>query len=285
MAQELVSELHNIAGGLNIEGGFPYNYLVRDNVDEYVLWGNYVLVLDRPLIDNILFEELDKKMKENNYPLLENTIDEINEHQMFAIYLMTIGFYLEYGRRILRKTKTDGLHITVHIHQDTASNNLIDILKTLVYELCEFFNVDTYNTFIDYRTDNPFFISTEHNYKGTDILLSFSQCAGLDPELKPGDMLIPTEFVPYNIKNKEVNVKNMYTIENDVNIRLDDILKSRYHIFSVDCVNRMYESKNKSKSEHKAKLLKLYDFIETPILQVDDLWNPSNKNELVSVII
>ena len=48
MSYEIVSELHKIAGALNIEGGFPYNYLVRDNTDEYVLWGNYVLVLDRP---------------------------------------------------------------------------------------------------------------------------------------------------------------------------------------------------------------------------------------------
>jgi len=85
-----VTELHEIAEGLNIEGGFPGLDLRK--VNKLGIWVNLVLVLDRPLIDNIVFDDL---LKNNPYPLLENAIDEINEYKMFACYIMIVGYYLE----------------------------------------------------------------------------------------------------------------------------------------------------------------------------------------------
>lgn len=278
-----VNQLNRISGGLNIEGGYPYAYLMRDNPLKKVRWANIVLVLDRPLIDNVLFEDLDKKMKDNNYPLLENTVDEINEHQMFAMYLMILGYYLEHGKQLLNKNKNDDLIITVHMHQDIASAGLLITLSQMIDDLRKDFNFDVHNIKIDYRTDHYTFISTNHNYQNTDILLSLSQCAGLDPCLKPGDMIVTNEFIPYDISQKTITMENKYEVSNDLMNRIQNILKSPYHEYSINYVNNNYVSKNKGK-RHNAYKMTDFDFNPTPILQVNALWNPINETEIVTVI-
>lgn len=283
MNQLQINKLYTIAGGLNIEGGLPAQYLLRDNPDKIAIWSNIILILDRPIIDNVLFEELDKRMKSCNYPLLENTIDEINEHQMFAIYLMVVGYYLKHGRNLLCKNATDSLSITIHLHQDYASRELNSILSDMINNLCENFKINMSNTMIQFKIDNPIFISTEHNYNDTDILISLSQCAGLDPYLKPGEMIISNEFIPYNIITKEINIKVKYTVENDLLKSIDDILKSPYHEYSINYVNDNYVSVNKTK-QHNARKLIGSDFNVTSILQVDALWNPLDEEELVTII-
>lgn len=283
MSKIAISDLHTIARGLNIEGGYPYHYLIRNNPNKEILWANLVLILDRPLIDNILFEELDKKMKDNSYLLLENTIDEINEHRMFAIYLMIICYYLENGKSLLNKSLIDKLHITVHIHQDIIGVNIINILKKYLCDFYEHFSIDMTNIILEYRTDEFTFVSTEHDYSGTDILISLSQCAGLGYELKPGDMIIPETFIPYDITNKTINVNESYKIKNHLHKILNDILLSKYHMFSIEYINNNYESANKNK---KHKVIQLYntDFTITPILQVNALWNPIDPSEMVNII-
>lgn len=98
-----ITELHKIAGGLNIEGGFPAIDLTQAAPQKK--WVNLVLILDRPLIDHIIFDDI---IKNNKYPLLESAILEINEHQMLATYLMVINYYVA---SIDKPAK-----ITVHIH-------------------------------------------------------------------------------------------------------------------------------------------------------------------------
>ena len=284
MSTILITDLQNIAGGLNIEGGYPYNNLIRDNPNKKVLWSNIVLILDRPIIDNVLFSDLDKKMNEESYLLLENTIDELNEHKMFAIYLMVIGYYLEYGKSLLGRMPHDDLHITIHIHQDVASINLINIIKKYLDDLCHHFNINITNIFLDYRTDDYTFVSSTHDYSGTDILLSLSQCAGLDADLLPGDIIIPKVFIPYDIENKSINIKNQYNIDNNILKILDYVLDSKYHMFSIDYVNKNYVSMNQTKNKNIVSKLHNEDFIVTPILQVNALWNPIDLTEMLNCI-
>lgn len=279
-----ISDLHTIAEGLNIEGGYPYHYLIRDNPNKKVLWANIILILDRPLIDNILFEELDKKMKEESYLLLENTIDEINEHNMFAIYLTILCYYLENGKKMLGKSSTDKLHITVHIHQDIVGMNINNLLKKYLCDVCQHFNIAMTNIILEYRTDKFTFVSSEHDYTDTDILISLSQCAGLGYESKPGDMIIPETFIPYDVTNKTINIKESYKIKNHLIEILNDILFSKYHNFSIEYINDNYESANKNK-KHNAMKLHNIDFIVASILQVNALWNPTDLSEMVKTII
>lgn len=50
--------LYKFAGGLNIEGGHPQFHLSKCNPTKRPKWINLVLVLDRPLIDHIVFDDL-----------------------------------------------------------------------------------------------------------------------------------------------------------------------------------------------------------------------------------
>lgn len=84
-------ELHNMhtivsMEGLNIEGGFPQRDLIKTNPNGR--WVNIIFVLDRPLIDNITFDEI---LSNNKYPLLESAIDNLNEHHFLAAYLMVMS--------------------------------------------------------------------------------------------------------------------------------------------------------------------------------------------------
>lgn len=279
-----VNALDAISSGLNIEGGLPYEKLVKDNPSKSILWSNLILVLDRPLIDNILFEDLAKSMQSNNYLLLENTVDNINEHKMFTIYLMIIGYYLEHGRRLLNRNSSDHLTITCHMHQDIASVELLNILAKMVDELCSCFKLDMSKLTINYKTDKYTFISSKHNYTNTDILISLSQCAGLDPKIKPGEMIIANQFIPYNVTKKEINTKKQYTVPNHLVYTIDDILNSSYYQYSMDYVNTNYKSGNPAKCNHRANKITREDFHESQILQVNDLWNPINETEVVTII-
>lgn len=277
-------DVYIMAPGLNIEGGLPYTYLVRDNPNKNPLWVNLILMLDRPLIDNILFSKLDEIMKMNSYPLLENTIDALNEHKMFAIYLMTIGYYLEYGRSFMNLKDDDELHIVIHMHQDIASKGFLELIQKHLIPLCEFFKLDNPNTHISYRTDTPIFIATEHSYENTDILISLSQCAGLSRFINPGDMIISDTFIPYDVANKKIIQSKKYNVKNHLIETYKDIVESNYNVFSVHYINNHYKSKNPRKYVNTAKLIKYNDFIIKPILQVDALWNPESDMEILEII-
>src|SRR6185312_16480063 len=93
MSQLKVSEIYQLGGGLNIEGGYPLRDLKKKSI-----WANIVVVLDRPLIDNIIFDDI---LANNKYPLLENALDDLNEHQFMAAYLLILAYYIENGRRLL----------------------------------------------------------------------------------------------------------------------------------------------------------------------------------------
>lgn len=272
-----ISKLYKVAAGLNIEGGFPFIDLFRDNKKS--IWANLILVLDRPLIDKVVFDEI---FANNKYPLLESAIDNLNEHNFLATYLMIICYYMDNGRKMLNKKETEILYITIHIHQDITAMPLIKLLDEYLDRLTKMYNIDISNTKIDYQTDNKTYANTRHKYS-TDILISFSQCAGLHPKLQPGAMIVANEFIPYNIDTSTVNVFESYIVENSLIKDLDLMLNSKYCDYAVEFINTNYVSANLNKGNDKANL-NWFDFHYKKILQVDKLWNPTNDNELVSVI-
>ncbi|QKF93957.1 hypothetical protein QKU48_gp0499 [Fadolivirus algeromassiliense] len=279
-----ICDLGNLSPGLNIEGGLPYQNLIQNNINKTIIWANIIMIFDRPLIDNVLFRDLDKKMKENEYPLLENTIDEINEHKMFAIYLMIIGYYISNCRRLTSKLNNENINITIHIHQDENSINLLYQIKYFVSMLYKFYTLDLTNINLDYRTDIYTFISTNHDYNDTDILISLSQCAGLSKYYNPGDMILADTFIPYNVTEKKIYLNKKYKVDNHLLKIINDIINSQYNLFSVNFVNNNYTSKNGLKNNNKATIITENDFFVFPILQVDDLWNPEDNNEMIELV-
>lgn len=268
-----LGELYKLAGALNIEGGFPKRDLLKNNINGK--WVNLVLVLDRPLVDNITFDDL---FANNKYPLLESAIDNLNEHQFLAAYMMIIGYYMENGK----KDTPEPLKITIHIHQDVTCQPLVDLLKKFIELMRNDLNIKR-NVMLDFRTDQLSYIKTVHEYESTDILISLSQCAGLDPNLLPGHLIVSDTFIPYDISNKKVNINKTYKSNNDLIMDLKDILKSKFNQYAVEFINKNYNSENPKKINHSAKLFILNDFEKTQILQVNELWNPTNSLEMVNI--
>jgi hypothetical protein len=271
-----VSTLDTIAFGLNIEGGDPYRRLQHDCKDKPFIWANLILVLDRPLVDNVVFDEI---WNDNRFPLLENRIDNLNEHHFMAAFLMIIQYYITHAHKLLNKKSNQNVKITIHLHQDPSRIPLCDIINK---HLCMLMNVPN-NIELEYLTDTPIYNKTTTNYAETDILISLSQCAGLSLEHIPGTLYVANKFIPYDVNTSMVNTLQKYRVVNDLVFRIGRMLKSEYNIKSVEYVNQNYKSNNPGKINNKAHVLTSNDFIDTTILQLDGLWNPKNKNELVLI--
>jgi hypothetical protein len=273
-----ISRLFEIAGGLNIEAGRPYHDLKRYQKDS--LWVNLIVILDRPIVDSVLFSTILEKITQNNYPLLENAIDELNETHMLSIFLLTILYYIEEGKRLLNK---ENINIRIHVHQDKLSQNLIKILDNYLQLLLVKLSISTKDINISYQTDDYTYVSSSHEYNNIDILISLSQCAGLDPNHNPGKIYITQTFIPFDIKTNQIDLSNQYTVENDIFNQLENMVKKDYNQTIALYLNSDYQSANTNK-QHLAKTICLNDFIPTTFLQVDDLWNPTDINSVVSIV-
>lgn len=171
-----VQQLSLLASGLNIEGGRPYQQLNKQQI-----WGNLVVVLDHPLHATAPFDELLKRAQENKYPLLENVVNEINEKQLLVAYLSLMHHYAEVKHQ----------RVLVHLHQfPIYAKQIIDLLQTYWQQL-------GMKSTILYLHDTPTFLSTDmatilSMYKQVDVVLSFSQCAGINPS--PGHLVASSCF-------------------------------------------------------------------------------------------
>lgn len=274
-----VSDLDKLAVGLNIEGGDPCKDLLRDSPN--ALWVNLVMILDRPLIDNVLFQDLEAILKKNNYSMLENTVDCLNEHQMLVTLIMIVMYYIDYRKTIFGKTVVDML---IYFHQDKIANHLIDIFDKHLCDIVLALNVDINGVRINYETDDRIYLTSNRTYKDIDILFSFSQCAGLSKEYFPGKMIIPTKFIPYHIQEKEILLHKTYTVLNDLSTRMPEMIKYRYRLIICELIKTRYTSANTIKAGSNVCLLEEKDFIFGAILQVSDLWNPTDPKEKITLI-
>lgn len=277
-----VKDIYTLGGGLNIEGGFPYHDLLKTSTRKTKLWVNTVVVLDRPLVDKVIFDEVLEKFTKNDYPFLENAIDELNEPRFLSFFMALLGYYVANGRQLVGLKESEQLNIVIQFHQDETCERLVEFIDEELTELCSKFGIDIHNLLIESRTDKHTYVESEHKFENTDILISLSQCAGLDPALEAGAIIIPNEFVPYDIDTKTINISKTYKVENDLVDRLDDILKSQYLKYAIESFNVGYVSANKLK-KHQAGSFTKDSFSFTKILQVNKLWNPKDENEKVEI--
>jgi len=271
--------------GLNIEGGDPYLRLAKDHEGSLkkFIWANLILVLDRPFVDHVVFEEL---WNDNRFALLEPRIDNLNEHHFMAAFLMIIRYYIMNAHDLLGKRDNEYIKITVHLHQDPSRIPLLDIINQYLDALHQ---TDWPKVvLVEYLTDTDqikYFQGTPTDYTQTDILISLSQCAGLSEDYLPGTLHIANRFVPFSISKgcTVIEESKEYTVDNDLFTRLDDIIASTFNEESVWYVNKYYKSENPVKHNHQAHLFTKNDFPETVILQVDGIWNPKDPDELVKL--
>jgi hypothetical protein len=275
-----IKNLHKFAGGLNIEGGFPALELKKHN--QKGIWANLAVVLDQPVMTGETFDDLLGIVTENDYPLLENAINDLNEHKYIAASLLIIIYYLINVPKILNETRK--LNMIIHIHQDVTCKPLLMIIKDYLSDIMRLLDLDEDKYNIKYLTDHGVYRKSDHNYENVDVLISISQCAGLAPEAGPGSMIISNEFIPYDVGNKCIHLDKKYQVDNDLVHRLQTILNSDLSEIVSRYVDNKYFSNNTSKNgRHNVFPLTDSSFAKAKILQVDGLWNPSNPDELVQI--
>lgn len=244
------SRLRLVAAGLNIEGGRPFAQL-----NSKQKWANLVLVLDHPLHMTSTFEESLKEVQEKKYVLLENLFSSINEKQLLVAYLSLIYHY----------AVVEGKKLLIHIHQfPEYSQKWIDLIKQYWKKLgwkSEYPLV--------FLSDTPTFVSTlVSDYKEADVVLSLSQCAGVDSQYPTGTWFLPYRFIP--MKGNCISMKDRYQVQNDL---CNQALTTFCHPEVVSLVNSCYVSTSSFKHKEKASSVPP-SLHQVSLLEYDEIWNP-----------
>jgi HD superfamily phosphodiesterase len=289
------TEIHLLGTALNIEGGSPFLNLYKNN-PKALGWANVILVLDRPLYGTT-FEQIEKIAAEQKYPILENTILEINEHQAYATYLHIIYYYLckfvekKYETLLTMKEKkkpsaktrkrkmgSKSLVIGIHIHQfPDAAKYHIEQFRKFIHSL----KWDEEVNFVFLHDTPTYFWTKVDEYDKLDILLSFSQAAGLSSEYREGDLLVTDQFIPCDFTEKVARLNKKYNVSNDLtdeNIWPQVFGESVTSAKIIDTVNKEYVSKNVEKRKHKATRENLKLHKVPKVVQVNGIWNPSGES-------
>jgi len=181
-----LAELPTIALGLNIEGYRPTLTLPKD-----CKWYNIVQAIDKPL-NGITFDDIMTKQKLHHYPLIEQTVDNID----IEIWIASLV-------DIINEIKKHHTNLLVHIHQYTGTTILDKILHqktgmTVILDQTNFFESP-----IDYQKQYP----------DIDGLLSLSQCAGLG--VKAGQWIVPDKFYEFDVIENSICMTPKY-VKNDI---------------------------------------------------------------------
>lgn len=286
-ADELpLSQLKQVADGLNIEGGTIYKKYLRNDQ----IWSNLCIVLDRPFEDGVEWQQLTDS---NPYPLKEASIIDYNEAQVNYTYATIMHYYITHAHEISKKPANLPVKLHIQVHRNSSGPNHLELLERLL-EQCYFdldktthrgippyskYHFSTLN-FSDFNVQIDFYYGADPDtlgnlgvYSDADIVLSFSLVAGLFPEWKSGTMLIPDLHIPFSLKSVHLNLSDRYLVQNHMNLALLDIIKFQ-DCKVLETINAKFISLNPLK-QSKAKPLTRHDFKKAALLQVDGLFNPS----------
>lgn len=285
-----LGQLKHFADGLNIEGGTIYDKYLRQEQ----IWSNLCIVLDRPFEDGIEWQELTNS---NTFPLKEATILDYNETQVNFIYATVMHYYITNAHKILDKPLHQTAKILIQVHRNTSGPRHIELLEQLLcqcspdlekvkqkkdglskYELFSYFFPDI-NVQVDYCYGvAPENLGKQGKYSDVDIVLSFSLVAGLHPNWKSGSLLIPDQHIPFYLKDTHLALDGKYFVKNHLNQILCDLIRNQNDEI-LNTVNTHFYSLNPQKRNLRAKKLIQEDFKNAVLLQVDDLFNPSQLSQ------
>jgi hypothetical protein len=258
-------DLPNYGDGFNIEGG-----KVAGLLSEKQLWGNLNLILDRPFIEGKTLKTI---TEENNYPLKESSLLSFNDHQALYAYLLCSDYMIDQGRSLLKKEKDDSLNLLIHIHRNRSATAMQDMIETAFDNY--YLSQDNYRqTQLDFQSG--YVEKNLSGYKDYDIVFSLSLMGGLNPQLKSGTLTLSHTFIPFDEVAKELKLSQKYSCSNLFLTHLDDLLKQQNNKM-LDSINDFFESPNPFKKGEKAIFLKKEDLIPSTVLQITDLWYPTQE--------
>ena len=273
-----VEQLHFYADGLNIEGGI----IPSEKLNPNQLWANLAIVLDRPIITG---ETLDVITEKNAYALKEASIIDYDEVKANTAYAAILHYYLQHGRRDLNKDKNKPVKLLVHIHRNRSARAHFQLIKQLLQPLIDSGQLVEQTPSADqlgimyYRPTNSQ-LEVRKGFQGealeqnsdTDIVISLSMVAGLNPSYESGTLLIPTKFLPYKVETSELLLSNQYSEKNDLLRIMPEIKNSPFKLVLNQITKT--RSENTEKLEYQARPLKFQDFRVATILQADGYFYP-----------
>src|SRR5690349_10394666 len=122
-----IEDLRFVADGLNIEGGS----ISRKYLREGQIWANLCVILDRPFVDGVEWEQLTNS---NIFPLKEASILSYNEAQVNLTYALILQYYLTHAHKIVNKADRETVRILIQVHRNTSGPRHVELLEQL---LCE----------------------------------------------------------------------------------------------------------------------------------------------------
>lgn len=291
----LLHQLHTLGDAFNIEGGTPFLKL-----NKHQIWLNLAVVLDRPLVDGKTLHEI---TTHNPFSLKESSIETYNEAQVNLAFTLITLHYLQHGHTIMKKAPEQDMHLVLYIHRNSSGKKQVKLFQSLIQAAIDKNNIvknlepkknspsimDVWY-FPEYKTTLEFRIGYEDymigNYEDCDIIFSFSLVGGLNQKYPSGSLLIPEQFIPYAIDAHTIYKNQAYSVSNHLHQELPLILEHPEHEKLVEVINRtpLFLSPNPVKNSLRAQKLTLQDFNKATIFQIPKNFNPTDKNQMITIL-
>lgn len=275
-----LDQIHNFADVLNIEGG-----TIAKKLTSKQKWFNVATILDRPYIDGVEFDFMAKNKK---YDLKESAIKEYNELQNFFVHTSLIKYCIDNAHRISTKKNGESVKIIVQVHRPKSGikyiNILYDIIKKAYPEFCNFKKIEGKLANELFMIELPKKVSVHFrfgsephtliDFDDADIIISISLVAGFNANFKPGDIVIPTDFVPMDLDTMVLKSATKYSVQNSFARYLEEIINGQDEQL-MRVINNNFKSPNNEKHALKAKKFIAKDFNQVKVLHVNKNFSPS----------
>lgn len=271
-----LNQLGSYVDALNIEG----NRIPREHLEKDQLWMNLCIVLDCPFTDGVEISEISEN---NHYSLKESNLLEYNEPQVNLTYACLMKY-------LIMKSHEKPVKIVVHIHRNKSAYPQIDLIEDLMraampeltiekiieetdisHYICSFF-VPEKNVTLQFR--NCYNHDSYGGYEGCILVVSLSLVAGLHPDLKAGDLLVPNQVVPFDLETMTLYPDQITDAENHLWEALPEVIAVQDEDM-IQSINDSFRSPNPEKSNQLAVPLSMEQFQQASLAQIDGTFNPS----------
>lgn len=271
-----LENLYTLADGFNIEGG-NLEILTTENQR----WMNICMPLDFPLLTNQTLEDITLA---NTFSLKEMSIREYNESNVNLFVMLVVEYFRLEGKKLL-----------IHVHRGRSGMIFIEKITNMLLshytDGIEFVFIDS--KFPILRFENGFELKLINGYEPSTIknhpefknLFSISLMGGLNAELEPGSITLPSKFVPFDVDRNIVDFSREYTVNNYLIDILDNVLSLPQENF-FETINN-FPSENLDKHHPATRLCQSnIKFDNVRVLQINRLYNPRKSDgQLLATII
>lgn len=278
-----LNDVWHYGDALNIEGGFiPKRHLHNGQI-----WANLCFVLDRPFFDGVELKEITQK---NSYPLKEANILAFNEHKAALATALVLKYYITEGHHLATLGDEEEARVVVQVHRNSTGPAHLHFLKKLL-DLMGLKAEETGKT-----GQGMFLTFPEHrvvldlrcgvlpvNFEDAHIIISISLAAGLHPAWESGTILMPCQFIPFDIHSMAVLPPLSYEVKNHMIEALDAILAKQDQTL-IGQIKEGFVSPNPAKRDELTTPLVKADFHKARLLQVNGLFNPTEMPGTLALI-